>query len=155
LKSVAIDQVALSNEIGITQFHKIVNADGYSGIKLRDTPFEPEVELITVPMDKLDNIISKNQQISFMKIDVEGAEYNVISGGIQTIERCKPFIIFECSRRTMSVYGFALRDMYSILVDRCHYNLSTMRRWLNKERPYFQKEFQENKNFNYMWIAYI
>jgi len=35
-------------------------------------------------------------KIDWMKIDVEGAEVNVVKGGIETIEKYKPNIIIEC-----------------------------------------------------------
>ena len=37
------------------------------------------------------------QKVDFIKLDVEGYEWNVISGGMNTIKRYKPTIIFEYS----------------------------------------------------------
>jgi FkbM family methyltransferase len=34
--------------------------------------------------------------IDFIKLDVEGQELNVLKGGYQTIQKCKPIIFFEC-----------------------------------------------------------
>ena len=36
-------------------------------------------------------------QIDFIKIDVEGSEYDVLTGAIKTIEKFKPVILYEYS----------------------------------------------------------
>lgn len=48
-----------------------------------------------IMVDKLDNIINKEYDISLIKIDVEGAEVDVILGSIDTIKNFKPIIIAE------------------------------------------------------------
>lgn len=50
---------------------------------------------ITVHVQRLDNIELENKKINFIKIDVEGMEANVIRGGIKTIEKHQPIIVFE------------------------------------------------------------
>lgn len=49
-------------------------------------------------METLDNIssMSKLNKLDWMKIDVEGAEENVIRGGLQTISKFAPKLIIEC-----------------------------------------------------------
>lgn len=42
------------------------------------------------------------QKIDYMKIDVEGFEPLIISGGLETIKRCKPKICFEHNHKTIS-----------------------------------------------------
>jgi FkbM family methyltransferase len=39
----------------------------------------------------------ENKNISFIKIDAEGFDYNIIVGGLETIKRCKPKILYEHS----------------------------------------------------------
>ena len=48
----------------------------------------------TVEIDTLDNIM-KETPLNFLKIDVEGHEADVIRGGLNTITRDKPTIIYE------------------------------------------------------------
>ena len=51
---------------------------------------------IPVPVKALDTVIPQSiPSIDFIKIDVEGMEYEVIHGGIETIKRYKPVICFE------------------------------------------------------------
>lgn len=51
-----------------------------------------------VPCSTIDLFMQKNiPQIDFIKIDVEGSEYDVLTGAIKTIEKFKPVILYECS----------------------------------------------------------
>ena len=152
--NVHIYQLALSNGTGVTEFQHIRNGEGYSGIKLRHTPFEPRVEKLVLRMEQLDNIIPREGHISFMKVDVEGAECNVFQGGVETIKRNKPVIVFECGRRALSTYGFCFEDIHRLLVSQCGLRISTMRRWLDGDGAYSKEEFTEHEHRDYMWISY-
>jgi len=52
---------------------------------------------ISVPITTLDKYFEqvKLQKLNFIKIDVEGMEYEVMAGGIKTLESFKPIIYFE------------------------------------------------------------
>jgi FkbM family methyltransferase len=50
-----------------------------------------------VPSFRLDDIIPRDQQIDFVKMDAEGAEYTVLLGSQETISRCRPVIVSEFS----------------------------------------------------------
>lgn len=45
-----------------------------------------------VLVDKIDNIVNKNDNIVHIKMDIEGAEYNAIVGASETIKRNKPIL---------------------------------------------------------------
>ena len=57
-----------------------------------------EFENVEIFSKKLDEINFKNQ-ISFIKIDVEGHEIEVINGAIQTINRFKPNLLVEIEKK--------------------------------------------------------
>ncbi len=50
---------------------------------------------IIVESDKIDNMISENQNVALIKVDVEGAELEVLIGAEKLIKRDRPIIIFE------------------------------------------------------------
>jgi FkbM family methyltransferase len=52
---------------------------------------------VTVPSLRIDDLIAKEQRIDFVKIDVEGAEYNALLGATDMIKRCHPIIASEFS----------------------------------------------------------
>lgn len=55
----------------------------------------PSSESINVPMKTLDAIVSKNHIKGpfFLKIDVEGAEIDVLKGGVQTLKICDVVVL--------------------------------------------------------------
>ncbi len=56
--------------------------------------FEREGETISVKAETLDGLVRKLglRNVSFIKMDVEGAAFNVLKGGQETLLRCKPRI---------------------------------------------------------------
>ncbi len=52
----------------------------------------------TVETKKLDDVI-QNKEISFIKIDVEGHELNVIEGSKKIIKECKPTLLVEIEEK--------------------------------------------------------
>lgn len=92
----------------------------------------------------LDNIIPKNISIDFIKIDVEGAEYNVIKGAKNTILRNRPVIIFEFGKSSSKYYNVNAEKLYSLLCKDLKLKI------LNKTDPLNYKEFNDLYNF----IAY-
>jgi len=53
------------------------------------------VKEITVPLKKLDNIITTTNTVDAIKIDVEGAELGVLRGGHKLLTTHRPTIMFE------------------------------------------------------------
>jgi hypothetical protein len=50
-----------------------------------------------VPIARLDAVI--DQDVAFVKIDVEGHELNVLNGAIELLERCQPVFLVEAAGR--------------------------------------------------------
>ena len=51
---------------------------------------EKRVELERIDADQIDNIIDNNEKVTFIKMDIEGAELSALYGAKETIERNKP-----------------------------------------------------------------
>jgi FkbM family methyltransferase len=68
-----------------------------------------------VPIDTLDKIIQENnlEKIDLIKVDVEGAEFDVLNGAISTLRKDKPILLIEvhhgCVWKPETLYQF-LRD---------------------------------------------
>lgn len=61
---------------------------------------------LKVKVMRLDSVLAKldpDQRISFIKIDVEGAEWNVLRGGIEVLSRHKPALFFETSENFVAI----------------------------------------------------
>jgi FkbM family methyltransferase len=69
---------------------------------------EGEQKTIEVPVHKLDDY--NFQDVSFIKIDVEGFESKVIAGASQTIMREKPILLIEIENRHLE--GKSITDIF-------------------------------------------
>jgi FkbM family methyltransferase len=78
---VTVHELAVADCSGQAEFLHVENAPAYSGLRERvyDSP-DPIITPIRVSVATLDETIPSEQQIAFVKIDVEGGEYHVIKG---------------------------------------------------------------------------
>jgi FkbM family methyltransferase len=153
--SVKVFDVALADAVGEVSFQHVTSNPGYSGLKRRryDRPDETVAE-IRVKTDLLDNIIPEGQPISLIKIDVEGAELQVLRGGAKTIRSSRPVIIFEHGSGAADCYGSTPEEVYDLLVEQCNLQLSLMEDWLKGNGPLsregFAAQFYQGLNFYFM-----
>jgi FkbM family methyltransferase len=61
----------------------------------------------TIQLETLDGFCSTNsiEQIDFLKIDVEGHEMHVLTGGTEILSRCKPLILIEINPNALERSG--------------------------------------------------
>lgn len=106
LNNVVIYPFALSSESQVAEFNFIPNLPEESGLKKRHiynaTP-ESFVK-IKVPVKRLDDMVPRNMNIDFIKMDVEGGELDVLEGGGELLSRCKPVVAFECGAASFLGY---------------------------------------------------
>ncbi|MEI6172587.1 MAG: FkbM family methyltransferase [Bacteroidota bacterium] len=131
--TVKISQVALYDKTGTTTFQHVLNAPAYSGIKKRKYDGKHvEIEQISVNTDLLDHIIPPDVFIDLMKIDVEGAEFQVMKGGVSTLKRCRPVVIFEFGLGAADFYYSKPNELYAFLIGECGMKISTLKGYLDK-----------------------
>lgn len=90
---------------------------------------DKNITSMKIELESLDDFCSKNNidNIDFLKIDTEGHEFNVLTGGIQMINKGKIKIIqFEFNEMNIISRVF-LKDFYQILKDYKIYRLSEKR----------------------------
>ncbi|MFO0875564.1 MAG: FkbM family methyltransferase [Phycisphaerales bacterium] len=153
--TVDVKQLALSDAPGTSTFQYVVNAPAYSGLRPREYDrSDPVVEELTVQVETIDRVVPADVRVALMKLDIEGGELDAMRGGLETIKRGRPIIIFESGRRSPA-YGTGPDD-YLEFFDRIGYKLSTMRWWLAGKPPYAPTAFRENwaKGPEYYFIAY-
>lgn len=92
IKNVTLYNVALHNEN--TQAHIVehFNAD-QDAVNIGQHPHHKNIEAISLDSLNL-------PKVDFIKLDVEGGEYNAIAGAEQLVKRCKPLITYEYLPRT-------------------------------------------------------
>jgi FkbM family methyltransferase len=99
-------QLALSAQPGTAEFCHFRTMDGWSGLR-RSAEVSDErgaPEYIGVRVSTLDVELARlNPRV--IKIDVEGAELEVLQGGREMLARARPFVIFEHVPSASALYG--------------------------------------------------
>jgi FkbM family methyltransferase len=157
LRGVELFECALSAEPGSSSFQHVVSRPTYSGLKARrmDRPNE-EIVPITVKCARLDDMIPADVKVDFVKIDVEGGELGVLQGGVATLRRSKPVVVFEHGLGGADYYGTEPEQVFDLLHGQAGLNVSLMLRFLKGSPPFTRAEFAENfrTGQNYYFIAY-
>ena len=114
---VKVFNTALSSTCGTATFFVNKRDPALSGLSNRPgvARMEPErLEKITVPASTLDALLG-DQHVDFVKIDVEGAEFNVLQGARQLITRSRPVILFEFGLGGADFFGVDAAKMFDLL----------------------------------------
>lgn len=111
---------ALSQESGkFLDFFHVVDKPGFSGLKKNDYKIENEEKInqIVVETTTIDKVMNGNQ-VKFIKLDLEGAEFFALKGAINTLRNSEAMIIFENGRqKTADVYGYSANDFFQLFDD--------------------------------------
>ena len=121
---------ALGNATGETTFHFVESNPTYSGLRRRQYKGEEQVRLIPVEVRRLDDIIPVDVRIRLIKIDVEGGELDVLRGGLETLRRSHPTLIFEHGIGGSDNYGATPEQLYDLLAGELGYSLGLMKDYL-------------------------
>jgi hypothetical protein len=135
--------IAPSDKSGKSSFQFVKNAPAFSGIKKRSYLVKnPDIVEIEVELKTLDELIPQNQKIDFVKIDVEGAEFGVLKGGINLLKTNQPLIIFESGKGASEFYGTKPADLYTFITKELGLNVYTLKTFLQQKNPISQQEFE-------------
>jgi len=113
---------AVSSKTGRASFFRNLGADSRS--TLIEAHFsEMAREKIDVEVVTLDNALREDQTrfLTFIKIDAEGAEYDILVGAQSLLARSSPMIAIEFDVKQMGAVGKTPNDFFD-LVDSLDYN---------------------------------
>lgn len=134
--TVRVHQLALSDAAGSATFQHIESEPGYSGFRrMGYVPDSAVVKQIEVRVDTLDHVLPPDLPITLIKIDVEGAQLQVLKGATETIRRNKPFIVFEHGKSAEEAYGIRSEQVFDFLTGDCGLRVSLLDAWLNGRPP--------------------
>jgi FkbM family methyltransferase len=145
--AVDVRRAALADEEGQTEFTHVKSRSGYSGLRERQYPGKEEIERIEVRVERLDDVLPDGFAPSFVKIDVEGAEGNVLAGAIETLERHRPIVAFEHGKGSALLYGTTAADIYALLVERARLRIYDM----DGGGPYSRNQLEETVELGTYW----
>jgi len=155
--TVTIHPVALYDKAGTTTFQHVLNAPAYSGIKKRKYDGKNvDIVQITVESGLLDHYIPADLQIDLVKIDVEGAEFKVMKGGVETLKRCKPVIIFEFGLGAADFYDSEPNQLFTFLTEECNMKISTLKGYLDRAACMTKTQFRDafEKGSEYYFVGH-
>jgi FkbM family methyltransferase len=154
--NVSVHQIALSDRPGVTSFHHVLSNPAYSVIRKRSYQQKENIRKIEVPKAKLDDLLPKNTTIDLIKIDVEGAEYEVLKGAVNTIATQKPVIIFEHGLGASDHYGTTPEMLFDFLSEECGLSVSLLDEYVDSGKNLSRKQFCEQfyEGLNYYFVAH-
>jgi FkbM family methyltransferase len=113
--TVDVRAAAASNVDGEGEFVHVKNLPAYSGFRRRAYPSAPDIEMIRVRTERLDDHLPADYVPTLIKIDVEGAEQLVIEGAMQTITQHRPVVVFEHGKGASDFYGSSPAEIAGLL----------------------------------------
>lgn len=137
--SVEVRKAALSDRAGEREFAHVVDAPAWSGFLARPVPTGGPVQTITVRCERLDEALPQDVNPAFLKIDVEGAEEQVLLGAIETLWRHRPVVAFEHGLGSADYYGTTPARIHELLAGQLGYEIYG----LDGEGPYGADRFAE------------
>ena len=109
--TVSVLPFAVGAENAETEFVVAVDALAYSGLKERVYDSPTRLERRPILVRTLDGFTSDLTHLEYVKIDVEGGEYDVVRGARSTILRLRPVVSFEFGLSSFEKYGISGVDM--------------------------------------------
>lgn len=153
---VDVHQLALSDAPGTAEFsHVSGDAEGLSGFRSRALPsgVRADVEQIEVQTARLDDVLDPAYAPTLIKLDVEGAELQVLEGALQTLKHHRPVVVFEHGSGSAEEYGTHPRDIFALLCEGVGYRLFD----LDGNGPYTLEEFAQAfySRLRVNWVARV
>ena len=108
-------ECGVSHSKAVGSFYFAPEVPGMSGLRYRDVLHGYKVDPLVVQLLTLDSIcVAAEGAIRFIKIDIEGAEYDAIQSARRTIEQHQPIIVFEHSASSPQDFGYSIEQMLDL-----------------------------------------
>ena len=147
---------ALADSPSQASFTRVLEYPALSGLKRRqDLPPGAHVQDLTVRTETLDRVIEPTHPVAFIKIDVEGGELGVLRGGMATLRRTRPVVVFECGLGGADLYGTQPSEVFDLLAG-LGLRVSLLEHWLQRGPCLMRQDFESQftKSLNYYFVAH-
>jgi FkbM family methyltransferase len=109
--NIVTHNVGLGETAGSFQMEHHPNNAGHNCILTDDRKEKTKYDLHTVTVNTLDSY--NFEDVDVIKVDVEGYEYAVLKGAVQTINRCRPVVQLEMVEAQCKRFGYTPDDVFS------------------------------------------
>ena len=152
---VTVLNFALSSKRGTAEFFINDSDMGLSGLSRRPGRKgidQQRLVSVSVVMRTLDELLA-DQHVVFLKIDVEGAEFDVLKGAERLLEKSRPCVLFEFGLGGAEYFGVGADVMFEFFAGH-RYALSTAAEYADGgtplDRDAFATCFASNSAYNFM-----
>ena len=108
---------AVSDHRGLEPFVHIVDEPALSSFQRLSYHQGHEVRRIMVRVEDLDSSLPEGYRPALIKIDAEGAEVQVVAGGLRTIRAHRPVVVVEFTRDAAVSFGTEPDELYELLCE--------------------------------------
>lgn len=132
-----------------------INRDstGYSGLNRHCEPGDELIET-RVACRRLDDVLPPERRVDFIKVDVEGAELQVLLGAERILLRQRPLLLFESTQSALAAASVATRDVFDFL-DRVGYSIFLPQLFTDGAAPLDLTSFHRAHEFPFAAFNFI
>ena len=103
-----------------TSLFRVNDKHGYYSL-IKDVRFADKkiVKKINIKSFTIDELIFKKKylkSVEFIKIDAEGAEYEILCKSLKTIKKFKPIILCEITRKRNDIFSLLKKNNYNLFI---------------------------------------
>jgi FkbM family methyltransferase len=129
---VTVIEAALGAEAGQAEFYLDTRQSGFGGLRPH---VDARIEQIRVEMRRLDDVVPPGRRVGFLKLDVEGAETDVILGGARVLTESRPVVLFECAASHLQAFARTPASVFRLFTERHGYAVYRLKDWLAGAGP--------------------
>jgi len=114
---VRIVQCCVSNARGTADFYQIDHPlqHGLSGLRKREYSSGVVAKPVVVEVRTLDDLCADLPRLDFLKLDIEGAEFDALRGGMRILRKFRPVIAMEQSQTDPQYFGYSWAELLAFL----------------------------------------
>ena len=149
--AVTVFNNALSDASGEVRFYENMRRPGFSSLLAPQEKHRGNFREVTVKAATLDALIPEDVSIDFIKIDIEGHEYQAFRGAARVLRQSRPIILFEAgSVKGGKASGARSDDLFRLLHDDYGYDIFPVFHVAHKRGPIDLKQFHDYRVYPFL-----